>query len=98
MRPSAVRLLNILVPVKRYVSLFSLISRAKAIFRRAVDFAVKIRVNPKQTGIDTNVKHSIVRTEPRPHYIFTPFSDVSIPVESIRRNRCVSSDNTFIFI
>jgi hypothetical protein len=26
-----------------------------------VDFAVKIRVNPQQTGIDTNVKHSMVR-------------------------------------
>ncbi|KAJ7860498.1 hypothetical protein B0H13DRAFT_2073757 [Mycena leptocephala] len=43
MRPSAVRLLNILVPVKR-----------------AVDYAVKIRVNPQQTGIDLNVKHSMV--------------------------------------
>lgn len=27
----------------------------------AVDYAVKIRVNPQQTGIDTNVKHSMVR-------------------------------------
>ncbi|KAJ7751722.1 hypothetical protein B0H14DRAFT_2980982 [Mycena olivaceomarginata] len=42
MRPSAVRLLNILVPVKR-----------------AVDYAVKIRVNPQQTGVDLNVKHSM---------------------------------------
>ena len=25
-----------------------------------VDYAVKIRVNPQQTGIDTNVKHSMV--------------------------------------
>lgn len=31
-------------------------------FRRCVDYAVKIRVNPQQTGIDTNVKHSMVRT------------------------------------
>ncbi|KAG6377214.1 hypothetical protein JVT61DRAFT_1268 [Boletus reticuloceps] len=46
MRPSAVRLLNILVPVKR-----------------AVDYAVKIRVNPEQTGIDLNVKHSMVPVE-----------------------------------
>ena len=29
-------------------------------FCRCVDFAVKIRVNPQQTGIDTNVKHSMV--------------------------------------
>lgn len=28
---------------------------------RAVDYAVKIRVNPQQTGIDLNVKHSMVR-------------------------------------
>ena len=28
---------------------------------RSVDFAVKIRVNPEQTGIDLNVKHSMVR-------------------------------------
>ncbi|KAH0586478.1 hypothetical protein H2248_007710 [Termitomyces sp. 'cryptogamus'] len=42
MRPSAVRLLNILVPVKR-----------------AVDYSVKIRVNPQQTGVDLNVKHSM---------------------------------------
>ena len=27
---------------------------------RAVDYAVKIRVNPQQTGIDVNVKHSMV--------------------------------------
>ncbi|KAG9315667.1 hypothetical protein JVU11DRAFT_3313 [Chiua virens] len=46
MRPSAIRLLNILVPVKR-----------------AVDYAVKIRVNPEQTGIDLNVKHSMVPVE-----------------------------------
>ena len=30
---------------------------------RAVDYAVKIRVNPQQTGIDLNVKHSMVRKE-----------------------------------
>ncbi|PAV16879.1 electron transfer flavo beta subunit [Pyrrhoderma noxium] len=42
MRPSAVRLLNILVPVKR-----------------CIDYTVKIRVNPQQTGVDTNVKHSM---------------------------------------
>jgi hypothetical protein len=30
---------------------------------RAVDYAVKIRVNPQQMGIDLNVKHSMVRKE-----------------------------------
>lgn len=30
-------------------------------YSSAVDYAVKIRVNPQQTGIDTNVKHSMVR-------------------------------------
>jgi len=28
---------------------------------RAVDYAVKIRVNAQQTGVDLNVKHSMVR-------------------------------------
>lgn len=28
---------------------------------RCVDYAVKIRVNPSHTGVDTNVKHSMVR-------------------------------------
>lgn len=28
---------------------------------RTVDYAVKIRVNPQQTGVDLNVKHSMVR-------------------------------------
>ncbi|KAF8633771.1 hypothetical protein AX15_001277 [Amanita polypyramis BW_CC] len=55
MRPSAVRLLNILVPVKR-----------------AVDFAVKIRVNPQQTGIDANVKHSM-----------NPFDEIAVE-EAVR--------------
>ncbi|KAG6336869.1 hypothetical protein ID866_2227 [Astraeus odoratus] len=55
MRPSAVRLLNILVPVKR-----------------AVDFAVKIRVNPQQTGIDLNVKHSM-----------NPFDEIAVE-EAVR--------------
>lgn len=32
----------------------------------AVDYAVKIRVNPEQTGIDLNVKHSMVCTTSRP--------------------------------
>lgn len=30
----------------------------------AVDYAVKIRVNPEQTGIDLNVKHSMARASP----------------------------------
>ncbi|KAF9221512.1 electron transfer flavoprotein, beta subunit [Gyrodon lividus] len=55
MRPSAVRLLNILVPVKR-----------------AVDYAVKIRVNPGQTGIDLNVKHSM-----------NPFDEIAVE-EAVR--------------
>ncbi|PFH53289.1 hypothetical protein AMATHDRAFT_138020 [Amanita thiersii Skay4041] len=55
MRPSPVRLLNILVPVKR-----------------AVDYAVKIRVNPQQTGIDTNVKHSM-----------NPFDEIAVE-EAVR--------------
>ncbi|KIK90710.1 hypothetical protein PAXRUDRAFT_831470 [Paxillus rubicundulus Ve08.2h10] len=55
MRPSAVRLLHILVPVKR-----------------AVDYAVKIRVNPDQTGIDLNVKHSM-----------NPFDEIAVE-EAVR--------------
>jgi len=55
MRPSAARLLNILVPVKR-----------------AVDYAVKIRVNPQQTGIDVNVKHSM-----------NPFDEIAVE-EAVR--------------
>jgi len=35
--------------------------------KRAVDYAVKIRVNPQQTGIDTNVKHSM-----------NPFDEIAI--------------------
>ncbi|KAG6888735.1 hypothetical protein C0995_006387 [Termitomyces sp. Mi166 len=55
MRPSAVRLLNILVPVKR-----------------AVDYSVKIRVNPQQTGVDLNVKHSM-----------NPFDEIAVE-EAVR--------------
>lgn len=33
----------------------------------AVDYAVKIRVNPQQTGIDLNVKHSMVGSEESSH-------------------------------
>lgn len=40
--------------------------------KRAVDYAVKIRVNPQQTGIDTNVKHSM-----------NPFDEIAIE-EAIR--------------
>ena len=35
-------------------------SHSPAAWLRAVDYAVKIRVNPQQTGIDLNVKHSMV--------------------------------------
>ncbi|KAA1473860.1 electron transfer flavo protein beta subunit [Dentipellis sp. KUC8613] len=55
MRPTAARLLNILVPVKR-----------------CVDYAVKIRVNPQQTGIDANVKHSM-----------NPFDEIAVE-EAVR--------------
>lgn len=55
MRPTAARLLNILVPVKR-----------------CVDYAVKIRVNAQQTGIDTNVKHSM-----------NPFDEIAVE-EAVR--------------
>ncbi|OAX40729.1 electron transfer flavo protein, beta subunit [Rhizopogon vinicolor AM-OR11-026] len=55
MGPSAVRLLNIFVPIKR-----------------AVDYAVKIRVNPEQTGIDLNVKHSM-----------NPFDEIAVE-EAVR--------------
>ncbi|KAJ7086387.1 electron transfer flavoprotein beta subunit [Mycena belliarum] len=55
MRPTASRLLNILVPIKR-----------------AVDYAVKIRVNPQQTGIDLNVKHSM-----------NPFDEIAVE-EAVR--------------
>ncbi|KAH9480081.1 Electron transfer flavoprotein subunit beta [Psilocybe cubensis] len=59
MRPSAIRLLNILVPVKR-----------------SVDYAVKIRVNPQQTGIDTNVKHSM-----------NPFDEIAVEEAAILRQK-----------
>ncbi|KZT67128.1 electron transfer flavo protein, beta subunit [Daedalea quercina L-15889] len=55
MRPTAARLLNILVPVKR-----------------TVDYAVKIRVNPDQKGIDLNVKHSM-----------NPFDEIAVE-EAVR--------------
>ncbi|EJD50933.1 electron transfer flavo protein, beta subunit [Auricularia subglabra TFB-10046 SS5] len=52
--------------------------------KRTIDYAVKIRVNPAQTGVDTNVKHSM-----------NPFDEIAVeeavklrergtPVESIR--------------
>ncbi|EPT00289.1 electron transfer flavo protein beta subunit [Fomitopsis schrenkii] len=55
MRPTAARLLNILVPIKR-----------------TVDYAVKIRVNPDQKGIDLNVKHSM-----------NPFDEIAVE-EAVR--------------
>lgn len=56
------RLLNILVPIKRCAQFQnpSCFSPLNNTFYRAVDYAVKIRVNPEQTGIDLNVKHSMV--------------------------------------
>ena len=73
MQPTARRFLHILVPVKRcdakrrFASSWWLTEGTS--FHRCVDFAVKIRVNPQQTGIDTNVKHSMVR--PPIFYFFT---------------------------
>ncbi|CAL1713553.1 unnamed protein product [Somion occarium] len=55
MRPTASRLLNILVPVKR-----------------TIDYAVKIRVNPDQKGVDLNVKHSM-----------NPFDEIAVE-EAVR--------------
>ncbi|KAI5116438.1 hypothetical protein M0805_006251 [Coniferiporia weirii] len=55
MRPSTIRLLNILVPIKR-----------------CVDYTVKIRVNAQQTGVDTNVKHSM-----------NPFDEIAVE-EAVR--------------
>jgi len=40
--------------------------------KRAVDYAVKIRVNPQQTGIDLNVKHSM-----------NPFDEIAVE-EAVR--------------
>ncbi|KAI0061762.1 electron transfer flavoprotein beta subunit [Artomyces pyxidatus] len=40
--------------------------------KRCVDYAVKIRVNPQQTGIDTNVKHSM-----------NPFDEIAVE-EAVR--------------
>lgn len=56
MRPSAIRLLKVLVPIKR-----------------TVDYAVKIRVNTAQTGVETNgVKHSM-----------NPFDEIAVE-EAVR--------------
>ncbi|KAI0700104.1 electron transfer flavoprotein beta subunit [Cytidiella melzeri] len=55
MRPTASRLLNILVPVKR-----------------TIDYAVKIRVNPDQKGVDLSVKHSM-----------NPFDEIAVE-EAVR--------------
>ena len=32
----------------------------RRVFPRSIDYAVKIRVNQAQTGVETNVKHSMV--------------------------------------
>lgn len=48
------------------VGFLSTTSRFKLLYCtlcRCVDYAVKIRVNPSGTGIDTNVKHSMVSVE-----------------------------------
>ena len=73
MRPSASRLLNILVPVKRYPNnLFTPILLPITNFvSRCVDYAVKIRVNAAQNGVDLNVKHSMVHSPPSFLQLFT---------------------------
>ncbi|KAL1737921.1 hypothetical protein HDZ31DRAFT_12040, partial [Schizophyllum fasciatum] len=48
--------------------------------KRAVDYAVKIRVNPQQTGIDTNVKHSM-----------NPFDEIAVE-EAVRLRERLKSD------
>ena len=58
MRPTSARLLNLLVPVKRYAHI--LWTNPILTHPRCVDYAVKVRVNPDQTGIDLGVKHSMV--------------------------------------
>jgi electron transfer flavoprotein beta subunit len=40
--------------------------------KRCIDYAVKIRVNPQQTGVDTNVKHSM-----------NPFDEIAVE-EAVR--------------
>ncbi|KAI4294133.1 hypothetical protein EV122DRAFT_225725 [Schizophyllum commune] len=48
--------------------------------KRAVDYAVKIRVNPQQTGIDTNVKHSM-----------NPFDEIAVE-EAVRLRERLKSE------
>lgn len=62
MRPSPARLLNILVPVKRweYPPTSCPCTGPSYLADRCVDYAVKIRLNAQRTAVDTNVKHSMV--------------------------------------
>ncbi|KIK69872.1 hypothetical protein GYMLUDRAFT_212748 [Collybiopsis luxurians FD-317 M1] len=50
--------------------------------KRAVDYAVKIRVNPQQTGVDLNVKHSM-----------NPFDEIAIE-EAVRIRERLSKDGS----
>ncbi|KAF9476192.1 electron transfer flavoprotein, beta subunit [Pholiota conissans] len=52
--------------------------------KRAVDYAVKIRVNPQQTGIDTNVKHSM-----------NPFDEIAVE-EAVRLREKLKASVTSI--
>ncbi|KAH7099490.1 electron transfer flavoprotein, beta subunit [Auriculariales sp. MPI-PUGE-AT-0066] len=65
MRPTLVRRLNVLVPVKR-----------------CIDYAVKIRVLPDQSGVDTNVKHSM-----------NPFDEIAVEEAVKLRERGVKVEN-----
>ncbi|KAJ4482467.1 hypothetical protein J3R30DRAFT_3656503 [Lentinula aciculospora] len=49
--------------------------------KRAVDYAVKIRVNPQQTGVDLNVKHSM-----------NPFDEIAVE-EAVRIRERLSKDS-----
>ncbi|KAF5376829.1 hypothetical protein D9757_008903 [Collybiopsis confluens] len=50
--------------------------------KRAVDYAVKIRVNPQQTGIDLNVKHSM-----------NPFDEIAVE-EAVRIRERLAKDGS----
>ncbi|KZV92556.1 electron transfer flavo protein, beta subunit [Exidia glandulosa HHB12029] len=50
--------------------------------KRTIDYAVKIRVNPSQTGVDTNVKHSM-----------NPFDEIAVEEAVKLRERGVNVES-----
>ena len=56
---------------------------------RCVDYAVKIRVNPDQKGIDLSVKHSMVssnvhaRAYPRLNFLQNPFDEIGLHLKRL---------------